>query len=111
VKEKGDVNFSSITTGGHICGLDGAGVAFCWGNNFGGQLGIGESGSPSFREAPTPVLTALTFEEIASEGNHTCALTADEQVWCWGSNSSGQLGPGFPNSISNVPVRVHLPPL
>ena len=41
-------------------------------------------------------------------GGHTCALMPDASVWCWGNNSSGQLGstnvavPG----TSTVPVHV-----
>lgn len=116
VKQKGSVSFRSVTAGGHFCGLDDGGVAYCWGNNWRGQLGIGEHGSlgkPSFRDEPTPVLTGLRFQAIVAESSHTCALTADEQVWCWGENSSEQLGPGTgtPSGFSSVPVRVLLPPL
>lgn len=30
--------------------------------------------------------------QIAAGGNHTCALDDAGQVWCWGSNTYGQLG-------------------
>jgi alpha-tubulin suppressor-like RCC1 family protein len=36
---------------------------------------------------------------------HTCAITSDDGVLCWGNNTYGQLGDGTKRS-SNVPVKV-----
>jgi len=39
--------------------------------------------------SPTPAFTS-----VAAGGLHTCAVSVDREVWCWGANGSGQLGDG-----------------
>jgi alpha-tubulin suppressor-like RCC1 family protein len=42
---------------------------------------------------------------LAAGGSHTCAITLEERVRCWGGNSSSQLGNG--NTMdSTIPVEV-----
>jgi alpha-tubulin suppressor-like RCC1 family protein len=31
---------------------------------------------------------------VAAGGAHTCAIKKDGSLWCWGANTSGQLGDG-----------------
>lgn len=33
--------------------------------------------------------------DIALGGQHTCALLANQEVWCWGSRIGGRIGEGF----------------
>lgn len=91
---------------GHACGLDPQGFAFCWGENPFGELGNGTSGS-TLRD-PVAVSGGLTFTKLAAGLYHTCGLTTDARVFCWGSNYFGQLGtpnalPPRPNAL---PVQV-----
>ncbi len=97
------LDFQSITAGGvHACGVNRAGIAFCWGLGREGQRGDG-SNSLS-RSIPTvPVLSAAAFDSIAAGYAHTCARTTSGAVHCWGDNSAGQLGNGG-NANSNVPL-------
>jgi alpha-tubulin suppressor-like RCC1 family protein len=90
----------------HSCALNGAGAAFCWGANWGGQLGNGSTIDPGL--LPVPVSGAHTFTALAAGSGHTCALTGDGAVYCWGDNTYGQLGTGS-TAASRVPARVAAP--
>ncbi|HET7470378.1 MAG TPA: RCC1 domain-containing protein, partial [Gemmatimonadales bacterium] len=54
------------------------------------------STTPAGPEAPAAAATlaSLQFRQISGGGGHTCAVTTDSKAYCWGSNSSGQLGDG-----------------
>ncbi|MEP6574153.1 MAG: Ig-like domain-containing protein [Gemmatimonadota bacterium] len=69
------------------CRLTAAGAAECWGPNGAGQLGTGDTQS---RSLPTPVVTALLFESIATGGpnageGQSCGLVTDGTAYCWGT--------------------------
>ncbi len=76
---------------------------WCWGDNALGQLGIGSNTSSSVpvqvTGLPEPVI------QLMARGYHTCAVLADESLWCWGYNNNGQLGDGTTVS-RNLPVPV-----
>ena len=103
------VPFTSLTAGAeHTCGLTLVGAAYCWGNNFYGQLGDGTTASRSRTPTAVRMPSGVTFATLAGGSNHTCGLTSAGAAYCWGKNSSGQLGDGstFP---SRTPVAVRLP--
>jgi alpha-tubulin suppressor-like RCC1 family protein len=49
----------------------------------------------------TLTAVALQIAQVAAGGYHTCILTNNGSVMCWGSNSNGQLGYGHNNSIGD----------
>ena len=80
----------------HTCAAISNGTVQCWGGNDGGQLGNGLSDNGMSRWSPTPAevggITGAT--DIAAGSSHTCALVANGEVQCWGTNRNGQLGSG-----------------
>ncbi len=101
--------------GNHTCARKNDGSVWCWGENTSGELGDGASGDGQLRATPVE-LTALDHDvaELAAGGAHTCARKNDGSVWCWGNNSSGQLGRGYvsysaPTALT-APLAVQFPP-
>jgi alpha-tubulin suppressor-like RCC1 family protein len=90
----------------HGCALDSLGAAYCWGWNAGGQLGNGNTADSSVPVAvdTSGVLAGKTLTQITG-GSSTCALDASGAAYCWGDNSTGQLGDGSTTG-SSVPVAV-----
>ena len=90
---------SSMGSGtGYSCGLDALGRALCWGRNFDGQIG---DGTIFHRDAATFVAGNLRFSSLALGEAHVCGVNIfNEGAYCWGRGSSGQLGDGFTNSLS-----------
>jgi len=93
--------------GSHTCALRADGVAFCWGFNSAGQLGLGSSGglvsSPIAVSAGNGLANAIA---VTGGGSHTCALRADGAPFCWGRNAEGQLGLGSTLSPRTFPFEV-----
>ena len=53
--------------------------------------------------------TSLTFYQISAGLVHTCGVTADSRLYCWGSNDVGQVGDGTTTSRSRpVPIAPEL---
>ncbi|HUL59039.1 MAG TPA: RCC1 repeat-containing protein [Anaeromyxobacteraceae bacterium] len=87
----------------HSCAVGPGGAAICWGYNFDGELGNGETVQESL---PTGV-SGLGSGVVAVAGGrlHSCALLAGGAVDCWGYNLHEQLGDGT-NADKLTPVQV-----
>ena len=104
----------SISSGGsHTCGIDikttGDRTIYCWGNNDAGQLGNGTLVNSS---VPVAIEIIDHWSDLTAGSNHTCAVLIRGSPltvlfdYCWGDNSSGQLGDG---TTTNRAAPVLLP--
>src|SRR5262249_24301822 len=95
---------TAITAGTfHSCAIA-ARNATCWGWNRYGQLGDGTTIDQS-KALPVAGLGSDSVAAIAAGGYHTCALTVDSQLRCWGLNQAGQLGDATrTDRLTPVPV-------
>lgn len=90
----------------HTCairGTGGSGTLFCWGAQDFGRLGDGAS----MGMAETPVMIDATrqWTGIAAGQYHSCAVTREREVYCWGVGTRGATGLGEPGD-ANVPTLV-----
>lgn len=106
--------YRSVTSGQDFsCALDMNGAAWCWGNDFTGELGFSNSHmtlcvatfpcSPS----PAPVAGGHTFALIGAGFDFACGIDNLRQIWCWGDDAFGSLGstsePVPPSLVGGAP--------
>ena len=95
----------------HICATTTDKTMWCWGENAKGQLGVGVINLTGGLRYASLVLKSVGNSltgvlDISLGENHTCARLSTG-MWCWGSNTYGQLGDGSKTQRS-YPVQVAL---
>jgi hypothetical protein len=90
----GVIRYTSIAAGDtHSCGSTDKGKVFCWGSNERGELGNASS-TASHVPFPARFNRKVVVVQMAAGAAHTCALTGENELFCWGDNRAGQIGNG-----------------
>ena len=116
-----------IATGrAHTCALTSAGKVFCWGPYSGttnNPLGAGDTPVATYANevkisagVSLSGITHIAASRVSDSTylGHTCAINASGQVYCWGVNTSGQIGDGtttyrnFATLVSGISSAVGL---
>jgi alpha-tubulin suppressor-like RCC1 family protein len=94
-KLSGSARWTTVSCiGAYTCGLQPGGSLYCWGDNSEGATAQNDQpGSPDLT-TPQPVAPNTTFRELSAGQGHACAIRQDGALFCWGRNTSGQLGLG-----------------
>jgi len=99
------VDLKTVVLGNsHGCGITHGGALRCFGNNGAGQLGIDQKLPYSFARHGLTVLPS-GVSNVAISDDHTCALVSNS-LYCWGSNTYGQLGTGKSGENIRTPTQV-----
>jgi regulator of chromosome condensation (RCC1) repeat-containing protein/Regulator of Chromosome Condensation (RCC1) repeat protein len=101
----GGVPFSTVEPGSflHLCGV-GNDAGYCWGQDFGGELGTGTPGVDE--PTPAPVLGGYEWTYIGAGAQASCGLRTDGVVMCWGFDYNGELGQGSIGSARTMPSAI-----
>ncbi len=92
-------HWRSIALGGsHTCGVRDDDTLWCWGLAFYGALADPNLAGAADQHQPHRVLG--TWTAVSAGTLHTCAISTERRIRCWGFNSSGELGDGTTSSSS-----------
>jgi alpha-tubulin suppressor-like RCC1 family protein len=108
VAVSGITNATAIAVGGghavgsSACAILANGAVRCWGFNRVGELGDGTTTSSSVPVAVRGLIDPTAIS-VGEDGTVCTAVAAEATVFCWGSDTGGQLGTGATTN-STVPV-------
>ncbi|MEO5817811.1 MAG: Ig-like domain-containing protein [Gemmatimonadaceae bacterium] len=95
---KTTAKFTSLAAGmsspSHLCAVALDASMYCWGQNSLTDTVVSANGFPAIisTQSPRKVQSTVGFTQAAPGGAFNCAIASDENIYCWGDNSAGQLG-------------------
>ena len=105
--EAGTPDWRSVSAGqNHTCAIRLNGRLYCWGDDSVGELG---NGATVVGDVLTPFEVRGGFTDWTSVSAglaHTCGLRSNGRLYCWGLDTSGQVGNGAPLANRTGPTEV-----
>lgn len=106
VRVNGDSNsvWIMISAGDfHTCAINTESKIYCWGWNYFGELGNGQSGTS---KVPVEIYGENSdWISVTAGGSFTCALKRTGELYCWGINECGTIGDGTTQE-KYIPIEV-----
>ena len=104
----GNLKALSVSAGrSHTCAVALDRSLYCWERNDRGLFGVSET-TLYLTPIPQRIPGNIAFASVSS-GSHTCALSTAQELYCWGSNASGQLGIAVVDTLQHlVPQKIVL---
>lgn len=93
---------------GNTCAIEESGRLRCWGLRFWGLDGAFSAGAAAgcgVADEGEHVDTATTWQSISVGGGHACGIREGGELYCFGRNTSGQVGTGD-TEYSPQPTRI-----
>jgi alpha-tubulin suppressor-like RCC1 family protein len=80
--------WTRVSTGTrHACAVDADGAAHCWGTNDVGQTGSYNARRPIVNAPIRVAIANARITSVHSGGIHTCAITDQRKLYCWGADA------------------------
>ncbi|MDC0056496.1 hypothetical protein OAJ94_05540, partial [Deltaproteobacteria bacterium] len=106
---QGTVPLAVSAAYGYSCAIvdNGSNEAYCWGKGDNGELGNGNLSSSNVPGNKVVLPSGANPVYISSSDDHSCVVSDDGDIYCWGQNNYGQLGNGSQGGYSSIPTIVN----
>lgn len=90
-----DHSWSTVVAGQtHSCALRQDGTMWCWGSDTTDNSGYPLGHDSGWRLSTPTRLGDKRWKALFTRSFHSCAVSTDDELGCWGRNDEGQLGAG-----------------
>lgn len=88
-----DIRMGSTEMG---CGVTIYNKIYCWSGYAGPAMGTGYNydDGPAEYDSPYPISSNLEYKSVSVGDDYVCAISSNDDAYCWGHNEAGNLGIG-----------------